>query len=174
LNGLAANNVIMSVCSDASGNIYTAGFFNNTIGYRYVAKWNGTNWSELGGINGLVANNSIWPVCTDPSGCIYKGGQFTNSSANNYVAKYCNATSIEPINTSAQIKLFPNPFSDNLTIKAFGFTGKNIEVKMYDIFGRVVLSQPIFFSYLKLNTDNFPPGVYFVKVNNLIKKVMNQ
>ena len=45
LNGLAANNTINAVCSDASGNFYTAGDFTNSSGYFYIAKWGGTAWS---------------------------------------------------------------------------------------------------------------------------------
>ena len=51
LNALAANDHIYSICSDKYGNIYAAGNFKNSQGKRYVALWNGTNWSELGGLN---------------------------------------------------------------------------------------------------------------------------
>ncbi|HKC37791.1 MAG TPA: T9SS type A sorting domain-containing protein [Chitinophagaceae bacterium] len=88
LNGLAANNLINSVCSDALGNMYAGGDFTNSSGNWYVAKWNGTAWSELGGLNGLAANNLIASVCSDASGNIYAAGFFTNSSGNRYVAKW--------------------------------------------------------------------------------------
>ena len=48
LNGLGANGTIYSMCKDAVGNIYAAGTFTNSSGNRYVAKYNGTSWSELG------------------------------------------------------------------------------------------------------------------------------
>jgi hypothetical protein len=89
---LAANERILSVCSDASGNIYAAGIFTNSSGKQYVAKYNGSSWSELGGLNGLSANSNIWSVCSDASGNIYAAGGFTNSSGYYYVAQYtiCN------------------------------------------------------------------------------------
>ena len=77
-----------SVCSDASGNIYAAGRFTNSSGNSYVAKYNGSSWSELGGLNGLAANFWILSICSDASGNIYAAGYFTNSSGNWYVAKY--------------------------------------------------------------------------------------
>ncbi|MBX2931553.1 MAG: hypothetical protein KF781_06395 [Chitinophagaceae bacterium] len=49
VNSLQANNYINSICKDALGNIYTAGNFTNANGKRYVAKFNGTTWGELGG-----------------------------------------------------------------------------------------------------------------------------
>src|SRR6187549_3404137 len=74
LNGLVGVPYIYSVCADASGNIYTGGWFTNSAGNEYVAKWNGTAWSELGGLNGLAANFSISSICSDASGNIYAGG----------------------------------------------------------------------------------------------------
>jgi len=92
LNGLAANDAIFTVCSDASGNIYAAGWFTNGpnefSGNRYVAKYNGSSWSELGGLNGLAPNGEIRTICSDTSGNIYAAGSFINSSHKHYVAKY--------------------------------------------------------------------------------------
>ena len=96
LNSLAANSDILSVCSDAAGNIYAAGYFTNSSGKRYVAKWDITTntWSELGGLNSLAANNDILSVCSDTAGNIYAAGSFTDSIVSNnlsgvyYVAKY--------------------------------------------------------------------------------------
>ena len=88
LNGLAANDHIHWVCSDASGNIYAGGWFTNSSGNQYVAKYDGSAWSELGGLNGLAANSDIEYVYSDASGNIYGAGFFTNSSGNRYVAKY--------------------------------------------------------------------------------------
>src|SRR6185295_12685799 len=59
VNGVVADSYISSVCSDASGNIYAAGQFTNSSGKKYVAKYNGSSWSELGGLNGLAPNNWI-------------------------------------------------------------------------------------------------------------------
>jgi len=92
LNGLAANGNIATICSDASGNIYAAGSFSNGTsiynGNRYVAKYNGSSWSELGGVNALAADNDIYTVCSDASGNIYAAGTFINIDSNRYVAKY--------------------------------------------------------------------------------------
>lgn len=78
---------IYSVCTDHSGNIYTAGDFSMSS-YRSVAKWNGAAWSELGGANSLLANGSILSLCSDAAGNIFAAGGFTNSSGKRYVAKY--------------------------------------------------------------------------------------
>ena len=99
LNALSANNFINSVNADLIGNIYAAGDFTNGIawfngqqyvftGHQYVAKWDGTSWSELGGLDALHANNSIQSICINSSGNIFVGGSFKNSSNKNYVAQF--------------------------------------------------------------------------------------
>lgn len=92
LNGLAANSYILSICSDRTGNIYAAGYFTDSLnadsGKMYVAKYNGTAWSELSGLNALAPGGIIKQICSDPAGNIYAAGQFVNDSGNYYVAKY--------------------------------------------------------------------------------------
>jgi hypothetical protein len=87
-----AQQQLLSITSDAAGNIYTSGYLMNGSGNYYVAKYNGTAWSELGGTNSLAANNLIDKVCTDTFGNVYTAGYFTNDSGNHYVAKYNGTT----------------------------------------------------------------------------------
>ena len=83
---------IFSICSDTSGNLYAGGIFTNgsnlNNGHYYVAKGNGTTWTELGGKDALAANHPIRSVFRDGLGRIFAAGDFTNSSGNNYVAKF--------------------------------------------------------------------------------------
>ena len=93
--------VIERITMDNSGNIYAAGEFTNSSGKEYVAKWNDTNWSELGtGANALNANDYIHSVLTDASGNVYAAGDFTNSSGKTYVAKW-NGTNWSELGTGA-------------------------------------------------------------------------
>src|SRR5690349_7846424 len=83
------NRAIRSMVADAYGNVYAAGEFQNANNENFVAKWNGTAWSELGtGSNGLHANNTILSLALDQSGNVYAAGGFTNSSGKYYVAKW--------------------------------------------------------------------------------------
>ncbi len=91
--GLKANSDIQSIIRDDSGFLYVAGNFTNSNGKRYVAKYDGTSWSELGtGSNALAANGTIKGLVKGDSGYIYAGGHFTNSNGKYYVAKW-NGTS---------------------------------------------------------------------------------
>lgn len=85
---LGANEYIFGMTSDPSGNIYAAGFFYNASVKRYVAKWDGNTWSELGGTNALGANDMIYTITSDPAGNIYAAGTFQNAAGQRYVAKW--------------------------------------------------------------------------------------
>jgi hypothetical protein len=78
-----------TMCTDAANNVYTAGAFENMSGRKYVAKWNGANWSELGiGGGALNANDIIWSVCANAAGNVFAAGDFTNGAGYNYVARW--------------------------------------------------------------------------------------
>ncbi len=103
-------NTIESIAADNSGNIYAAGEFININGKQYVAKWNGTNWTELGfGTNALNANANIYSILVDHIGNVYAAGDFTNSGNSRYVAKW-DGTSWSELGTGA------NALNANATI----------------------------------------------------------
>ncbi len=88
-NALNANDVIQSICTDSSGNVYAAGDFTNSSGYYYVAKWNGSNWEEVkSNTSSLNANGQIRKIIVDNNGNLYAAGNFTNASVYQYVAKW--------------------------------------------------------------------------------------
>ncbi|MFP5041120.1 T9SS type A sorting domain-containing protein [Parasediminibacterium sp. JCM 36343] len=82
------NGSILTICSDANGNVYAAGAFYNSNQNYYVAEWDGSKWSELGGLNALAANNPIQSIQCDSKGNLYAIGGFTNSNGNSYIAKW--------------------------------------------------------------------------------------
>ena len=83
--------VINTICVDDSGNVYAAGNFPDSSWSYYVAKWNGSTWSELGSLNANLFINSI---CVDDSFNVYAAGDFTDAAGHTYVAKYSPATGL--------------------------------------------------------------------------------
>lgn len=87
--GATFNGTISTLTKDKFGNVYAAGGFTNGFGENYVAKFDGSVWTEVSnGTNRLSANNGILSVATDTFGNIYAAGYFTNGSGQRYVAKW--------------------------------------------------------------------------------------
>jgi photosystem II stability/assembly factor-like uncharacterized protein len=67
------------------------------------------------------------------------------------------------------INAYPNPFYDNITLDIAG-RNKPETIVIYDLFGRTVLTketeilESLKTQHLTLNTENLPPGVYYVIV----------
>jgi gliding motility-associated-like protein len=80
---------INSLATDSKNNIYATGSFINAVGYRYVAKWDGSKWAELGsGCNGLNANLDIESISVSANDEIYAAGIFRNANGKQYIAHY--------------------------------------------------------------------------------------
>ncbi|MBC7450893.1 MAG: T9SS type A sorting domain-containing protein [Cytophagales bacterium] len=77
---------ISSIVVDAVGTVYVA---SNGATKNYVAKWDGTSWTELGsGVTALNANSSINSIALDELGNVYAAGSFVNGNGKKYVAKW--------------------------------------------------------------------------------------
>ena len=78
------SNNIYNICTDPLGNVYASGNFKDANGRFYVAKWNGTSWSELASFNGAIKT-----ICADSKGNVYAAGDFTDATGQRFVA-LCN------------------------------------------------------------------------------------
>ena len=87
---LTSGGDVLTVCTGGLGNVYAAGFIfggADTLGIYQVVNWNGTNFSEVGGIyHGINANEPINSLCTDALGHVYAGCDFFDASNNVYLA----------------------------------------------------------------------------------------
>ncbi|RWZ83845.1 MAG: hypothetical protein EO766_17575 [Hydrotalea sp. AMD] len=113
LGSFTLNDQIYSLTSDVSGNVFSAGRFQNSSGKMYVGRWSNNTWSELGTLN---ANSNILSLITDASNNIYAGGVFTNGSGKYYVAKWngSNWSELGTLNANASIKALAKDASNNI------------------------------------------------------------
>jgi len=103
VDSLKANNSISSLAVDDSGNVYAGGSFTNANGYAYVAKWNGSNWSELAGQgsdDSLKGNAGINVIAIDSSGNLYVQNVYIKGAlyGYEYIEKW-NGTTWNPLGT---------------------------------------------------------------------------
>ena len=84
-SGIGKQGEISTIAIDDTGYVYANGV--NSSGNNFVAKWNGSTWSELGGSNSFTALMGITPnvgiggdiesIVTDNSGNLYAAGNIT-------------------------------------------------------------------------------------------------
>jgi hypothetical protein len=88
---------VTASCFDSSGNIIVGGSFTDMIQsngdmitVNKIARWNGSNWSSIGGGIGTSTGESVSCLISDGNGNIYAGGLFSTAGgvpANN-IAKW--------------------------------------------------------------------------------------
>ena len=79
------------------------------------------------------------------------------------VSQHCDfSISVEEINQSGELNIYPNPTNGSLTVKTESSGKSTFEV--LDRFGRRVLIERTSTGSTQLNLSALPPGVYFLKV----------
>ncbi len=68
---------------------------------------------------------------------------------------------------TSSLKIFPNPSSNIITFASNEFSNDQCELKIYDLYGRLVKQQTFLNAKSQIKTDVsiFTPGVYFVEIN---------
>ena len=161
------NGNINSICSDASGNTYSAGGFHDTLGYNCVAKWDGTKWTELGGtLGGFFGEpGTINAICSDSFGNIYAAGNFEDYYEQSYVAKFGTnptVTNIIPEKVALDnISIYPNPTCNNISINV----PEAGTVNIYNPLGELGATESIGSGNTNISLDGLGQGIYTVLFN---------
>jgi para-nitrobenzyl esterase len=101
----------------------------------------------------IARNFLVHVLCGDPLDCSY-----SNPVAVNNLAAL-----------PSLIEVYPNPASSNtnLTVNLERLAGENFSLEMFDATGRVVESRKeLGNEKVEINTTEFSPGIYFIKVNS--------
>lgn len=121
---LAGTVAVNAIVRGLDGTIYAAGTFTDAggSGADYIAQWNGSAWSTLGGATAM--NNTVTCLAIGPDGALYAGGYFTNAggvAAADGIAKWNgSAWSALGTGTNAGGNVFALAFGPNGTLYAGG------------------------------------------------------
>lgn len=74
-----ATPAVRAIVRGLNGTIYVGGEYTDAggTGADYIASWNGSSWSSLGGTTAI--NNIVLCLAIGPDGSLYAGGSFTNA-----------------------------------------------------------------------------------------------
>lgn len=158
LNGssnFSFNDYTKNICTDSNGFIYASGYFTNSNGNTFAAKWDGYEWTELGGKNSSNFYWHIWEVEVLANGNILTTAQLKNPNLKHCIAKYTVSEEYPDILTNY---IFPNPATEFISIK-----GNFSEIKVIDVSGRIVLKKQSdeIKAITKMDVSQLQTGVYF-------------
>jgi len=73
--------------------------------------------------------------------------------------------SVDEENNSAEVNVFPNPFSKSTTLRITNGRITNGDLKIFDVFGKTVFQSSINNQQLTIHLD-LPDGIYFYKITS--------
>jgi hypothetical protein len=117
----------------------------------------------------IASNNSAQMV-------IYNGGIIslpnTNAAAGSIVKSICTTTTAqsEIPNHNSEFSLFPNPTTSTFTLNC-PLSTVNCQLNIYNTYGQIIHHQIINQQSEIINLSTQPKGVYFLQVENVIKKI---
>lgn len=97
--GVTKQGDILTIAVDDIGNVYAGGYCLNPYGSSFIGKWDGTSWSELGGINSFAVaagftptsrgvSNDCSQILIDHSGNLYAEGAMFDINGNPVILKW--------------------------------------------------------------------------------------
>jgi hypothetical protein len=152
---------------------------NNAVGLAVSA-------SELNEITGYTVGNQIeLKVWKNENGqeskaqpLVIEGDMIFNKQASVFVSLNNQSTNVADMFDNLKIDMYPNPASDNVTIRFSALPGEGTQIKLMDILGNEIFSHVVQNTHETLNIQDLPVGMYLIKtelhnnyrIQKLIKK----
>lgn len=153
------------------GDLVAGGTFDSlgTASAKYIGKWNGTAWSNMG--SGM--NNSVYALAVMKD-TLYAGGVFTISGGVNttFISQWSptmlSAMYMGDYNASDAFMLFPNPAAKDLHIRSrsTGFDNAVFNFVLTDPLGREISKINNGRHEIILERKDISAGVYFYKITD--------
>ena len=152
-----------SLAFSPSGEPYVAFVESGFSGKATVMKFDGTNWSYVGLEGFSTGSASFTTLAFSPSGHPYLAYQDDGDSGRATVMDYNVPLGMNEIQSSNFI-IYPNPAKINLNIEIKNAKGLVKFIQIYDLREEKLFETKTEKEKIILNVENFPTGIYFVKV----------
>jgi len=92
---------------------------------------------------------------------------------------YVNVSALPQVPQTAVLGVYPNPFSDGLVVHYYAHQASDIDCKIVDAAGRIVLQQnskdkTTGLHYIGFNTEKLPAGMYVIELQDGQKSYRRQ
>lgn len=162
---------------DAEPHVWTA--LNYSFGapdLTYLWDWNDGTFSEEAYPSHTYATEGFYTICltiTDANGCI---STYCDSSV--YLYKMNEAATMITVNVKSPVidgipniiengvSVVTNPFNDHLSLTWNNPTSEGLNLYLYDMQGRLVLSEKIYSTLNNIPVNNLSTGIYFLKISS--------
>lgn len=175
-NGVGGINPTVTSCTILNDELYIGGSFLSAgnIPANKIVSWDGTRWCA----SYALFNNNIDAIEVY-NGQLIAGGGFTKIDGDTmyYMAKYVNGNfmdtcsinyyaGIEQLSNNAELTIYPNPASDQLTIELPDFLPKSSIVSIKNVIGQTLqqISISVNEKKLELDVSGLSQGIYFIQL----------
>ena len=185
-----------SVSTDAVHNVLLTGIFNNDITFgstiltntnlgefaAFLVKYDeGGNVLWAKSVNGNDDDGVLFPsVATDPLDNVIIAGTFTSTSAifgssnlananagsgDIFLAKIGSVTEIHELTKDDLVNIYPNPAQSLISFE-IGGNSPNVSFEIYDVLGRLRLSEKVKQPYGDIDFTDFEDGIYIINLRS--------
>jgi len=97
----------------------------------------------------------------------------TNIEVQYHVTQRASPVSVNELTLNHDLQIYPNPNTGTFTIKNL-FAGNNFSLRIFNSIGEMVYQENISEKKDWTINMNFPKGIYFVRLNDVVKKLVIQ
>lgn len=140
---------------DFASNTLLASFScdNNLLTDLKISNGNNLNFSYFSAINNpnlncITVDNSTWSA-----------NNWTNIDSHSFFSNDCSTVSVETINGSTLLSVYPNPAKESIFLSVNNYNG-NIQTEVFDLVGTQLLNT----TKKTISLIDYPSGIYLLKV----------
>jgi len=157
------SNLVREIAIDGNGTKWI-GTGDESSG-KGLTEFDGTNWTTYDTSNSGLPDNGVWSIALEANGTKWLGSLYWDGGLAAYNENGIPVSIKENIATEYNLKVFPNPSSDQITFELLHTSAiKNTYLTIYNINSQQLLQQEITEPKTIIDISSLPSGVFFVRL----------
>ena len=126
---------------------------NNVLTDLNISNGNNLNFSYFSAINNPNLN------CISVDNSTWSANNWTNIDSHSFFSIDCSTVSVETIDSSTPLLVYPNPTKESISVSVNNYNG-NIKSEVFDLVGNKLATS----HETTISLKKYPKGIYFLKV----------